>query len=147
GGDQLALLEQAGLVLPMNRADFGDLGLVLRVLDDGGEFHDHTSKPTSGDSCAYWDCSRTLYSSFQRCLPSRLIHHSSSVPTSVTLLCRCTGTVLPCLPGASSSVATDASSSICPSHSSTTVPTASARRTVEPRKRNSAGSPTTRPNS
>jgi NDP-sugar pyrophosphorylase family protein len=34
-----------------------------------------------------------LNSSFQRCLLSRLMHHSSKVPTSVTLLCRCTGTV------------------------------------------------------
>src|SRR5205823_4592302 len=83
--------------------------------------------------------SRTLYSSFQRSLPSRLRHHSSSVPTSVTLLCRCTGTVLPCLPGPSSVVLTGASSSICPSHSSTIVPTVSCRRTLEPRKRNSTG--------
>ena len=73
--------------------------------------------------------SRTLNSSFQRCLPSRLMHHSSSVPTSVTLLCRCTGTVRPSLPGASSVVASGLSSSIWPSHSSTMVPTASLRRT------------------
>src|SRR5439155_1690009 len=77
--------------------------------------------------------SRTLYSSFQRFLPSRLKHHSSSVPTSVTLLSRCTGTVCPSLPGASSVVASGASSSIWPSQSSTSVPTASPRRTVEPR--------------
>ena len=44
---------------------------------------------------AFSASSRTLNSSFHRCLPSRLMHHNSSVPTSVTLLCRCTGTIRP----------------------------------------------------
>src|SRR5438132_4907084 len=39
GGSQLAALFQAGEILTMDRADFGDPGLVLRVLDDGREFH------------------------------------------------------------------------------------------------------------
>jgi hypothetical protein len=42
--------------------------------------------------------SRTLNSSFQRSWPSRLRHQSSRVPTSVTLLCRCTGTRRPSFP-------------------------------------------------
>src|SRR5262249_10294577 len=91
--------------------------------------------------------SRTLYSSFQRCLPSRLRHQTSSCPTSVTLLCRWTGTTRPSPPWPSSDVLTGLSSSISPCQSSTNVPAASWRRTVEPRNRNSTGSPTTSPNS
>src|SRR5262249_45462317 len=86
-------------------------------------------------------CSRTLNSSFQRCLPSRLRHHNSSVPISVILLCRCTGPICPSLLGASSVVASGLNSSICPSHSSTIVPTPPPRPTAHPRKRNSPAYP------
>ena len=41
-----------------------------------------------GQSALSSSRSRTLNSSFHFCLPSRLMHHSSSVPTSVTLLCK-----------------------------------------------------------
>src|SRR5205814_1424021 len=40
---ELAAVAQAGQVLPMHRPDFGNLGFVLQILDDGREFHDYTS--------------------------------------------------------------------------------------------------------
>ena len=79
---------------------------------------------------------------------SRPTHQTSSVPTSVTCARSVTGTVRPSSPSAVSVASSGASSSISPSlHCSTTVPGTSFRRTDDPKKRNSAGSPTTSPNS
>src|SRR5689334_14831226 len=88
----------------------GELGRRSRCVKPKCESRKHqTTKPYRLAS-RYSSRSRTLNSSFHRCLPSRLWHHSSSVPTSVTLLCKCTGTARPALP--SSVVEIGASSSI-----------------------------------
>ena len=79
--------------------------------------------------------------------PARATHHNSSVPISVTRLSSVTGTLTLSLPATGSVTSSGLSSSRSSPQSSMSVPGASLFLTSELRKRNSAGSPTTRPNS
>ena len=92
---------------------------------------------------------RTSNSTFQRSLPPTGTASSSSVPMPVTRACRVTGTTSPGVrpsAGRWASISCSSTSSSGPQKSST-LPTASWRRMLEPKKRRRTGWPTTRPNS
>src|SRR5439155_1146730 len=90
--------------------------------------------------------SRIFSSSFQR-WPSRDTHQTSRVPSSVTRVSSRTGTIFPTWPSSFRVTCSGLRSSISSPQSSKRLPTWSCLRTLELRKRNSAGSPTTSPNS